>query len=129
MKTIEISSDSSTQFTSLLAQNEVETETLYGIRADGNGLIRNISILSVDNLAWQVELYSASGGIIGKIAIPSTEAVLVTVDGVDYYAYTYQVEWYVPQASSTLTCTLGVRNLSAASKSGALILTIIYNIF
>jgi hypothetical protein len=125
MRNVEIKSASATQFTDLLTQGEVETETLAGLRADGIGAVKGVSLLAVDPYAWQVEMYGGTeSGLVGKVGFSVADGVAVSIDSTTYYSYTSAVEWPVPSNRSNPTVVFGIRNMSGDTKTGAIVLTL-----
>ena len=113
-----LTSDSTTYYTDALVQNAVEVESFPGLRGDGNGKIKAITIRSKENLDWQIELYDKSGNILDFQAFPANTAVKYT--GTDFnYSLAGQkyIEWQIPLTTPNVTVEIGLRNLSAAAKT------------
>ena len=113
-----LSSTNGTHYSTAINGNGgVESETFPGLRGDGDGLIRSVSIRSSDNLNWQVELYDKNGYILAKHAFVASDAEETTESSDNYYYYSQNVEWNIPLTIPNTTVEVGIRNKSGESKT------------
>ena len=127
--------DSLTQFTAAIAQNagtnlDLAMTTpnpvaLAGIGGDCRGQLRSLSIASVENLAWEVWLWSSTThgtaalstvAMIGRWTFVAADGVRIAGTG-DYYYYVDGLDVPVWDADKTGKLHLTLVNRSAASKS------------
>ncbi len=105
-----------THYTGALTTDAVESESIPGLRGDGQGVIKNIILTSAENLAWQVELYDADGTIINYHKFAVGDGYQLNAVG----TYTYQIsdaDWSIPLTVPNITVEIGIRNRSEQSKS------------
>ena len=121
--TYAVSTTATSHYTGALIQDAVESETIPGLRGDGQGAIKSIAVKSKQNLAWQVELYDDDGYIIEKHAFGESDGTLAS----SWYYYAQSVDWGIIQSLSDVVA-MGIRNLSVTAKiagaSGQVVLTV-----
>lgn len=127
--------NSVTQFTATIAQNagidlDLTMSTpnpvaLAGINGDCRGQLRSLSIASVENLAWEVWLWSSTThgtaaastvSMIGRWTFVAADGVRIGGAG-DYYYYVDGLDVPVWDADHTGKLHITLVNRSAASKS------------
>ena len=127
--------DSLTQFTATIAQNagvnlDLAMTTpnpvaLAGIGGDCRGQLRSLTIASVENLAWEIWLWSSAThgtaaastvSVIGRWSFVTSDAKQIAGAG-DWYYYVDGLDVPVWDADKTGKLHLTLVNRSAASKS------------
>jgi len=116
-----IESVPATHYTGALAQFATEEEEFPGLAGDGVGEISGISVKSLDNLDWSVELWDADNNIIAAQLFKIADAIQQNIDGSLYYFYPIsKVEWPIPVTCPKRTVTIALRNLSATNKTAGI---------
>lgn len=105
---------STTHYTTALAKDAVESESIPGLRGDGQGVIKNILLTSKQNLAWQVELYDKDGEAINVFKFAVSDGYQVSGGNFVYRAD--DIDWAIPLTVPNVTVEIGVRNTSEDSK-------------
>jgi hypothetical protein len=117
-----------THYTGALVKDAVESESVPGLRGDGNGCIKNIILKTTENLAWQLELYDKDGDVTAYHTFKESDGY--QVNGSGYFIYGISdVDWAIPLTIPNITVEIGLRNLSESSKTagtdGAVVLKLV----
>jgi hypothetical protein len=109
-----------TQYTTAIDKNAAavedtfESESIPGLRGDGQGVIKNIILTSKQNLAWQLELYDKDGETINVHKFAVSDGYQVSGGNFVYRAD--DIDWAIPLTVPNITVEIGVRNTSEDSK-------------
>jgi len=123
MKTYTIKSTTS-QFTVSLGENLREIETIAGLRADGRGFVKQVSLKALDNNAYRVEMLNSDEAVIASHDFGASDGKVVEISGTDYYCYSQSVEWPLPIYEHVWTQKFAIRNLTNTLTTGAIELTL-----
>jgi len=121
-----VSSTQAEDFTSAIAAQGSESETLDGWRADGRGTIEVVRIKSADKRAWLVELLDENDDVARMHAFSESDGRA----SAGWYYYFVKVSWPNIRRVTEHTLTTRIVNLSNTAKTatsgdtGALILTL-----
>ena len=107
-----------THYTGELAQYAAEEEEFPGLAGDGVGVISGVSVKSIDNLDWQVELWDSDDNVVAAQSFTATTATQQDIDGTLYYFYPVaDINWTIPVTCPKRTVTIALRNLSTNPKT------------
>lgn len=118
--TYQLISTAASHYTDAIAANGgVEIESFPGLRSDGWGCIEAITIQSLENLAWQVELQDYSENVLRKHSFTENDGQQLDVNGTMVWVYNASLnpEWGVPSIPAYDTTPVGLRNMSSSAKT------------
>lgn len=124
LPTARIQTDKDTQFTDGLAQNAAENENLVGLNGD-EGAIEDITIISTENLAWELQFYATDGfrnadmdltRYLGSVRFAAGDGIQVAGAG-PYYYDIHNLGIPIIDSDASLELHVTLVNRSAAAKT------------
>lgn len=113
-----LKSTSTSHYTTAISKNGgVEVENFPGLRSDGQGIISGITIQSVQNLAWQVEVQDYDLNVLNRHKFAASDSELIDVNGTMTHVYNinFTEPWNIPLIPKYETTSIGLRNMDTVS--------------